>query len=303
METNTCAWIRCQLPRFVDGELTDQVSDQIATHLGNCNSCQKELEDQVASVAWTIEELVPSEPRGELGREIAAALPQRSVRVTRSWWPNAAAAALLLGTVGLLSWFVAQPVDDRGEQDLSPIVEIARSHTDTASSLSSDDLATGPMNPSAIPDRDGTIAATDTEETPSKSNSVESSSIESSDTAVSNGLDTNTVDDHSSQDSSQQGERTAPNDVVMERNAVRIVPGDVDADGVFTQRDVLLLSAAVEQGPEVVRCAAAADFDGDDELTPSDLGQSIFALSLKGAAPSFEVRQGGALACDLAMCP
>lgn len=301
MNDNTCTWIRCQLPGFIDGELTDLVNDQISEHLDACQACQSELESQVTQVAMTIEQLVAAEPRVGLAdrviQEIGAQVHGQKTTPTthsttlparRTWWPNVAAAVLMFGTVGLLAWLMSLPVEE------TPIDTTVARATKTVVGHGANDAKSvshaKPETAAAAPTSSSqeSVAGNDRVDPPITvtETATETTPVETDDRG----------DHHASSDDDLE-------DLILTDNDLRIVRGDIDADGVFTPRDVLLLSAAVEQGPQSVRCAAAADFDGDNELTPSDVGDAIFALNLEGTTPGCELRTGGVLACDLAMCP
>lgn len=86
-----------------------------------------------------------------------------------------------------------------------------------------------------------------------------------------------------------------------------MVLGDINADGAFTVSDLKLMIVALQNGLEAVPCPAAADFDGDEQLTLSDSVLAGQTLSLNDGAPSprsfVEFAQGGSLACSIIACP
>ncbi|MGE3966187.1 MAG: hypothetical protein AB7I09_18975, partial [Planctomycetota bacterium] len=88
---------------------------------------------------------------------------------------------------------------------------------------------------------------------------------------------------------------------------LEMVLGDMNADGELTLADLRLFLHSLDVGFDAVPCAAAGDFDGDDQLTPADSVLASRSLGLHGGTPAprlfTEIAANGPLDCQVVACP
>ena len=60
---DSCRWVKTQLPRFLDGELPEDLSLRVSQHLDRCQGCRHELAAERDELLSAVALLVPEEPR------------------------------------------------------------------------------------------------------------------------------------------------------------------------------------------------------------------------------------------------
>ncbi len=99
-----CRWVRSQLGRYLDSELSPPLEARVGRHLAGCAGCREALAEEEAAVVGAIDALSSAEPAPALPHRIALALEEdlgRARHGRRIGW-SAAAAVLLALAAGAL---------------------------------------------------------------------------------------------------------------------------------------------------------------------------------------------------------
>jgi len=282
---DSCRWVRIQLPRFLDGELPDDLGSRVGVHLGRCDDCSDELAALQDELCGVIDHLVGAEPpegalarlRARLHDELApAATPattippavapralvdrgaprRRFVAHLRSFGPGLAAAALLAGI--LWGW----PEETaRGLPATARAPRPAPQPAQIASNLDAPAPARAEAPERASPSAE-LASVRSAEGEPLFAGGIECITFEEAIDAVVVGP--------------LSWGRHLPGTGLASpaaRAALLVRRGDIDGNGRFEWKDLHGLFGYLRDGREGETdpaCLAAADFDGDGAVTVHD---------------------------------
>ena len=127
MTPNGCSEVRSLFSVYLDGAVTGQQMQDIASHLGSCATCATDF-DEARAVQETLAKLQPVKAPSDLGMKLRLAISREHARSRSNWmeafstrWENAirpmalqlsaglAGAIFLVGSVMLLIGIVAAP--------------------------------------------------------------------------------------------------------------------------------------------------------------------------------------------------
>jgi anti-sigma factor RsiW len=129
----SCSDIEPMLSAHLDDELDEATRGEVVTHLAACSSCRELLAglERVRSALQGVprevapgRDLWPEIEAGILAETVVAFKPARRGHVRRWALPLAAAAALVLVTATVTTWFTSRPTAVRTAQTISPPEEV-----------------------------------------------------------------------------------------------------------------------------------------------------------------------------------
>lgn len=264
-----CSWITSQLPLFLDGELPEELMQGVGRHLDGCSSCRQALQQEISLVETTVSALVTAEPSETLSHRVGSALRQQAPSKAQ---PVATRSWMTwvnsIAAAILLCVGVGFVIISMGPTSSDePVLQAARKQLNPRKNPST----TAPRPT----DQSRTVTTTEVDAPPAEPEDAER--FENSD---------------------------AHEAVVIHE----VVLGDLNADGELTLADLSLFLRAIEQDHfETIPCAAAGDFDGDQQLTPADSVLASRSLGFSGGAPAprhmIEIATNGPLTCQVSACP
>ncbi|MGE3165885.1 MAG: zf-HC2 domain-containing protein [Planctomycetota bacterium] len=293
-----CAWVIKQLPLYLDGELSGELATGVSRHLDRCAECRAALALEAESVALAVAALVGAEPDDDSGpawrepdelpdHRLGGAKRDRSQSlvplhgfargrrgISLAWVVSFAAVAAAL-LVSAATFWVAPPQAAPRPGDSGPAnVAVARPEP----------TSTEPRTPRLIAqDADTVPRSTADTAVPSRKQLPPASGSEPVIAARGTIVESTTA---------------LPLEMVL---------GDMNADGELTLADLRLFLHSLDVGFDAVPCAAAGDFDGDDQLTPADSVLASRSLGLHGGTPAprlfTEIAANGPLDCQVVACP
>ena len=280
---DSCRWVRTQIPRFLDGELADDLAGRVSAHLDRCPGCRTELASERDLLLDTFATLVPAEPPAALLDTVMARIDESELVTTSLTEPTEAPAT---------SPAALDSLEDRaGRPRLPSFVPGLAAAALLAFVLWA---IAGDNGGGAAPIGEGNSFAMVPTETGSGAGATDERSRFEPGTPISE------VD-------ALYASAPIAGTAGSPASAITLARGDVNSDGRVDERDVDQFTRHLGHGAEIA-CPAAADMNDDGVVDPQD-GLRLLQFSLGDSAvieavgKTFAYEDGGALHCSYQACP
>ncbi len=235
---DSCRWVTTQLPRYLDGELALDLGARVSLHLDRCELCRRALAEESELLVTTVNHLVPSEPPPHL----------------------------LDSAMAKIEFAAGSARDSEVAPVLTPPPPLKIARRPVSSALAA--AAVLAFVIWAIPSAD--LPKSQNRLAPVASNLPELQSEPDSSTGRSNEFASSQTNRVVSSDLLDSGSI-----VVSDEPPLVLQRGDVDTNGRVDFEDLQQIHHYLHGGGDAPACLAAADFDGDGEITMSDSASAL----------------------------